>query len=867
VKDEKTRKESVVRPETGIDIVLYNDYLTLIMGRTKSKQLSPEKFLGSKVGTDRELADWPQMVEYFQKLADSSDRVQMDVLGETTEGNPFIRLVITSPDNLRNLEKIRQTQLRISNPTGMTAEEERRLLAEGRTIVLITCSIHSTEIAASQMSMELAYLLARKNTPEVKRILKNVVLLLVPSLNPDGHQIVVKWYKETLGTPYEGTGPPWMYHKYVGHDNNRDWFMFTQKETRLAVAEIHNKWHPQIVYDLHQMGSNGPRLYVPPFVDPIDPNVDPVLQSEIAFLGTSMQNELITEGKKGVISHCIYDAWTPARAYQHYHGGVRILSEAASVRIATPVEVRPQEMTGGRGYHPLKQRWYNPYPWTGGKWTLRDIVDYELSAALACLRNAARYRDFWLRGSLAIAKRALNPEGGPFAFVLPPKQKDLDTAAVLLNTLIFGDVQVHVAEEPFEAEGVKYPAGSYVIPFAHPYGRFAKTMLEIQEYPDLRDDPKQAPIRPYDVTAHTLPLIMHVEAHQTDEKFNAKLKPVDKVSVPAGKIFDEGKPFYAFTTDWNVSFKAVNQLLDEGADVFRIYDSLEVGDTTFLQGTFLVEGSKKALATVKSFSKSLGLSFYGIDEKPETVFKLKKPRVGIYKAWSSQADEGWTRFVLENFGFSFETLTPQDVRQGNLSSFDVLFFADYPRELIVHGMAAAARMGFGAMARYPTKYRVGIGRQGVNEVLKFLGSGGTIVTVNDACNFAIKDLSAPAVNVLEGKEPSEFYIPGSILRAVFDTTSPIAYGLDREEAIFFEGSPAFDVKLGENVAVYPETNPLLSGWILGEKLLLGKTALAELPMGEGTAILIGFSPLFRSQAHGTFKVLFNSLLYSAGEMP
>jgi len=836
------------------------------MGKTRSKQLSPEKFLGFKIGSDRKLADWPQMVEYFKKLADSSDRVQMDVLGETTEGNPFIRLIITSPENLKELEKLRQIQLKICNPVGVTAVEEKHLVAEGKTIVLITCSIHSSEIAASQMSMELAHLLATKNTPEVKRILKNVILLLVPSLNPDGHEIVVKWYKETLGTPFEGMGPPWMYHKYVGHDNNRDWFMFTQKETRLAVGEIHNKWHPQIVYDLHQMGGNGPRLYVPPYTDPIDPNVDPVLQSEIAFLGTSMQNELITEGKKGVISHCIYDAWTPARAYQHYHGGVRILSEAASVGIATPIEVKTSEMTGGRGYHPLKQRWYNPYPWTGGKWTLRDIVDYELSAAVACLRNAARYRDFWLRGSLEIAKRALNPEKGPYAFVFPPKQKDPDTAAVLLNTLIFGGVHVHVAEEPFEAEGVKYPAGTYVIPFAQPYGRFAKTMLEIQEYPDLRDDPTQAPIRPYDVTAHTLPLIMHVEAHQIDEKFNAKLKHIEKVSLPEGKVHGENKPFYVFTSEWNVSFKAMNRLIDEGAQVYRLYDSLEVGDKIFPQGTFLVEGSKKILASLKELSKSLALDFHGIDEKPENVFKINKPKVGIYKAWSSLADEGWTRFVFENFGFSFEILTPQDIRQGGLSRFDALVFADYPRELIVNGMAAAARMGFG-MARYPAKYRVGIGKQGVGEVLKFLGSGGTVVTVNDACNFAIKDLSAPAINVVEQKPPSEFYIPGSILRAIFDTTCPIAYGLDREEAIFFEGGPVFDVKLGESVAVYPETNSLLSGWILGEKLLVGKTALAELPMGEGTAILIGFSPLFRSQAHSTFKVLFNSLLYASGEIP
>ena len=821
--------------------------------------------MGFQVGADKQLADWPQMVEYFEKLAAQSNKIRVDVLGETTEGNKFIRAIITSPANLTNLEKLRQTQLRICDPAGLDEAEEEQLIATGRTVVMISCSIHSTEIAASQMSLELAYRLVSENTAEAKEILDNVILLLVPSLNPDGHEIVVKWYKESLDTAHEGTSPPWMYHKYVGHDNNRDWFMFTQKETRLAVGEIHNKWHPQIVYDLHQMGSGGPRLFVPPYVDPIDPNVDPILQSEISFLGTSMQNELMTQGKKGVISHCIYDAWTPARAYQHYHGGVRILSEAASVRIASPIDVKPSEMTGGRGYHPLKARWYNPNPWTGGHWTLRDIVEYELGAAMACLRNAARYRDFWLRGSLSIAKRALNPEKGPYAFVIPPKQKDLDTASALLNTLMFGDVRVHVAKKPFEADGVQYPEGTYVILYAQPFGRFAKTMLEVQEYPDLRDDPKEAPKRPYDVTAHTLPLMMHVEVHQIEDKFEAELEPVTELAARRGRILDEGRPFYILSSESNVSFKAVNQLLKQGVEVFRTYELLEIGDFTFPPGAFMVTGRKESLTAIRGLSESLSLDFHGITERPEIAFKVKAPRIGVYKAWSSLADEGWTRFVLENFDFSFEVLTPQDVRQGTLDErFDVIIFPDNPRDLIISGMSAAQRAGI-EVPHYPKKYVQGVGRQGVQEILRFLKQGGTIVLFNDACELAIKDLSAPAVNVVEGKAASEFYIPGSILRVLFDGNSPIAYGLDREEAVFFEASPVFEITEGESVGVYPETNPLLSGWALGEKLLTGKTALAEIPMGEGTAILIGFSPLFRSQAHGTFKVLFNSLLYAAGE--
>jgi hypothetical protein len=826
---------------------------------------TPEEFLGFKPGTDRKVADWPQIVEYFQKIADASNRVKVDVLGETTEGNPFIRAIVTSEGNMARLEEIRGNQMRICNPAGVTPEEEDRFVSEGKTIVLITCSIHSTEIGATLMSFELLHKLATEDSPEVGEVLENVVLLLVPSLNPDGHEIVVKWYRESLDTEYEGTGPPWMYHKYVGHDNNRDWFMFTQKETRLAVGEIHNKWHPQIVYDLHQMGSRGARLFVPPFTDPIEPNIDPVLQSQIAFLGTSMLNELVTEGKRGVWCSAGYDLWTPARHYQCYHGGVRILSEAASVMIASPIEVKREEVQSRRGISPLVQRWNNPLPWTGGSWTIGDIVDYEFSAAMALLRNAARYKDRWLRGSMEIYRRALDPRGGPYAWVLPPDQKDPDTTANLLNTLIFGAVEVTIAKEPFEAEGVRYPAGSHVVLHAQPYGRFAKTMLEIQEYPDLREDESQPPKRPYDVTAHTLPLIMHVEAHQIDEEFEAELEPVGEVAVPEGEIIGEGKPFYAFTPEWNVSFKAVNDLFEAGAEVLRACEPLEAEDARFPPGAFVVKGSPEAMASMKDSARKLGLSFYGLEEKPDFALKVRAPRVGMYRAWSSMADEGWTRFVLENFGFGFETLTPQDVRQGGLSErFDVLVFANYPRELILDGASALMRR-YGMDVKYPSKYLAGIGSQGVGEVLKFLGGGGTVVTVNDACGFAIKDLSAPAVNVLEGKPPSDFYIPGSILRALFDTTHPVGYGLSREEALFFLRSPAFDVREGEMVAVYPEANSLLSGWVLGEELLLGKTAVADVPMGNGRAVLIGVPPIFRSQTHGTFKVLFNSLLYAVAE--
>jgi len=826
-----------------------------------SNILKPEDYLGFKPGTDRKLADWSQIVEYFMKISQLSDRVKVDIIGNSTQENSFIRAIITSEKNLKNIEEIRKNQQKFWNPTILSEDEEKKIIENGKTIVLITCSIHSTEIAASQMSLKLLYHLASGDTKEIENILENVVLLLVPSLNPDGHQMVVEWYNEHLGTQYEGSSPPWMYHKYVGHDNNRDWFMLTQKENYLTVTEIHNKWHPHIVYDLHQMGSTGSRFFVPPYKDPIDPNIDPLLQSQSAFMGLSILNDLTTEGKKGVWVAQGFDLWTPARHYQCYHGGIRILSEAASVEIATPITVKKKDITSRSGPSPTEQRWNNPYPWTGGPWTLGDIVDYEFSAALAVIRNAARYKDKWLSGSLEVYKRAYDLDGAPYAYIVPTNQKDPSSMKILLNTLITGDVNIYTADQEFEADGIKYPSGSFIIPLAQAFGRYAKTLLEIQKYPDLRDSPDQSPKRPYDVTAHTMPLTMHVAAYEVREKIETPLEKVTRVELPVGKIIGSGK-YYAFTPEWNIAYKAANILLKENAELYRSSSPLDFGDVVLPAGLFISKADHK---TIERLAIEYGLNFYRVSTLPEIALKVNIPRIGIYRAWSSAADEGWTRFVLENYDFTFDTLTPQDIKQGHLSDkYDVILFPDYARSFIIEGMESPSNR-FTRKEKYPVKYRRGIGRQGIDEILKFVNSGGVVVTINGSCEFAIKDLSAPAINILETQPPTEFYIPGSILRVVFDETHPIGYGMSRDEAVLFRNSPAFNIKWGESIANYPEANPLLSGWILGDKHLYGQNAIADLPIGEGRVILIGFQPIFRSQTHGTFKVLFNSLYYAVEE--
>lgn len=819
---------------------------------------APEEHLGFRVGTDRKLADWPEIVEYFMKVGEASPRVKVEELGETTLGNPFLLATISSPENIENLEELRRIQLRLGNPVGLGEDEAAELIEKGKTVAMISCSIHSTEVGGSQMSMELLHRLATEDSPEVAEVLENVVFLLVPSLNPDGNRMVCEWYNKYLGTEYEGSGPPYVYHEYAGHDNNRDWYMFTLKETQLAIEHVHNRWHPQIVYDIHQMGSRGPRFYVPPFTDPYEPNIDPVLISGVNFMGMSMADALAREGKGGVATHWVFDAWTPARAYQHHHGGIRILSEAASVKIASPIEIEADEMETERGFDPKASRWNHPIPWKGGSWTLRDIIDYELTAAWACLQTAAKHRKRWLRGTLEMGRRALEPASGPYAFVIPLDQRDPGAVKELIWVLRMGDVEVHEAEEPFTADGVEYPAGSHVVRYAQAYGNFAKTLLERQVYPDLRESPDAPPKVPYDVTAHTVSLQLGVEVTRVDRAFEAKLKPVDMPALPKGEVYRRGKNFYAFSTAPNYAYKAVNKFLDAGYGVSRCMDPLELDDITLKPGAFIAESGKKL---VHELAEELGLDFYGLDEAPEDCYELAKPKVGVYRVHLPNADEGWLRMVLEEYGYTYVSLYPEEVRAGGLrEKVDVLVFPDMTRDIVMEGMKGHGRM---EAEMYEPVYRRGIEEIGNREVLRFLEQGGTVVTLNRACEYAVKELWAGAELATEGLDQKELYCPGSLLRVIVDDAHPLGYGFSREEALMYLHSPAFEVKDGCAVAWYPEADPLLSGWILGEKHLRGLAAVAECTAGDGSILLLGCMPHFRNQNRATFKLLFNSILYGA----
>ncbi|MCS6816838.1 MAG: M14 family metallopeptidase [Blastocatellia bacterium] len=814
---------------------------------------SPREYLGFDIGEDRRLASWPQIVEYFRRLDEASDRMSVVELGRSTEGRPFIMAIISAPSTLARLEEYRQIQKRLADPRGLSESDARALIERGKVVVLITCNIHSTEVASAQTAVEFAWRMVTEDSPRVREILENVILLLIPSLNPDGNQMVYEWYQRTLGTPYEGTSPPWLYHKYVGHDNNRDWYMFTQVETRLTVEKAHNAWHPQIVYDVHQMGALEARIFTPPWIDPIEPNIDPILVQGMNWLGMKMAADLTAEGKKGVVVNAIYDLWTPARCYQCYHGGLRILTESASVRIASPIEIPFERLRGGRGYDAQRPSWNFPEPWPGGIWRLRDIVDYQLSAFFSLLQTAARHRDHFLWNFYRVGKRAVERKEPPFAFIIPPEQRDPAAARKLIEVLRFGLVEVWRARAAFEADGRTFPAGSLIIPLAQPYGAFAKALLERQRYPDLREYPGGPPKRPYDVTAHTLPLLMGVNVVEITRPFSVPWEPVDRVEEPGGQIVGGKSPHgYVIRPEGHREIAALFDLLKRGGRVYRLVDA-----AAFPPGTAFIPAGQEAL--LEETARRFSISVQAVRERPRgAVLELRMPRVGLYRSYVPSMDEGWTRWVFDQFGIPYENVYDRDIRAGDLRRrFDAIILPDQPLRTILEGHRP------GTM---PEEYTGGIGEIGVANLRRFAEDGGSVIAFNQASEVILRGMQPQVRDVLAGVSEREFYGPGSILKAEFDPAHPVAFGMERETGIWFEEGPAFEVS-GSAIVIarYPAGDPLLSGWLLGGERLSGKAALVEVPIGRGRAILFGFRPQYRGQSYATFKTLFNAVLYAASE--
>ncbi len=831
---------------------------------------TPEAAFGFRMGADRELADWPSLQHYFEAVAAASDRVELVDAGPTTEGRRLIAAIVSSPANIARLEEIRANALRLGDPRTLDDNAASVIIERQPAIVAIGMSIHATEIGGTQAAPELLHTLATSQDPEITRALDAVILILFPSLNPDGHALTVDWYRKWKGTEFEGANMPWLYHKYAGHDINRDAFMMNLAENRSIANFLYRRWHPQVFLTMHQMGPRGARYFVPPVTDPIDRNYDPLVWRTMGLLGNAMAFALEQDGRSGVLQNALYDYFWPG--YEDSaplgHNTVTLLTEAASVRVASPIVVPADQLIGGRGFPDHQPSATFPNPWPGGYWTLRNIVDYNLSAARGLIGGAARYREDLVRNFHRMAKRQvdLGMKGGPFAFIIPPDQFDGHAARKLEQLLIDGAVEVQRTLEPFRIADTVYPQGADIILMAQPNRAYAKTLLEVQQYP-VRRVAGAVIDRPYDVTGWTLPLQMNVRVDSIDQYFEPPpATRLDRASIAPSKVWgDLRRPsFYVIDGRGNGASIAINRLLKTGARVSFLTSAMPILGYTYQPGAIMVADAKGVREHVEAIARDLGLRATASGGRaPADARALGRPRVGLYKSWVENIDEGWTRWLLEQYEFEFETITDADLKRGGLRPrFDAIVMPD---------QSAARIMAGNLPGTMPPEYAGGIGSDGAEMLRQFVIAGGSLVTLDSASELAISLLGAPLTEATRGMTPEQFSCPGTIVRLELDN-DPLTFGMPRETSGFCSFSTAFDVAARSPassdpattstvriVARYAKSNVVASGWLEGERAIAGKGAMAEVKAGQGRAIVFGFRPQHRAQSHATFRLLFNAI--------
>lgn len=818
--------------------------------QTPASITSPESFLGFTPGDDYRLADAGTILAYFRLLDRQSPRLQLQRLGQSTQGRTFWMAVISSPENLDRQEELIRMQAQLADPRGLDNAQATRLMRDARSVVCISCSIHPVEIGPAQMSMNLAYRLVSEKSEEIMTILDNVVLLLVPTHNPDGLDAVVEWYKKYRDTPFAGGPVPFLDHPYCGHDINRDWVHLTQKETRLTVEKLFNVWRPHVHFDLHQMGYTGPRMFLPPYKDPHDEAIPAQLQAQASALGMAIGAGMTAEALPGVAHNIYFDAFAPSRAYLFYHGGIRLLGEIASARLATPLAITPGELKGDEDFEPRQRSWRQPLPWTGGTWRLGNVVEYAQSATLALLRLAARDREEWHRIRWQVQSEAVREGDDREVFILPPRQFDPLALHELLTLLQLGQVEFYQAREKVTVDGTLHPEGSYLVPAAQPNGAWARTLLQTRLFIPSTDRLEQ----PYDVSSYNLAQALGVKVIEGRGELYGKIEKVNKLKPPSGGVNDAAERG-GFFLDYRsqAANKVVNRLLAANIPVYWLKETQRTTREVWPPGSCWVVTDSVQL--LRDLAQIYNVTFVaGRLRAPQPAWKLKTPRIGLYTSYLAEVDEGWTRFVLEMNDFKFDRLINPTLQRGDLRrQYDVIILPSQSLGDLMEGAPAG---------RLPDLFNGGIGAAGSAELRRFVESGGTLIAIDKACALPLQwDL--PVRDVTAALGPQELFVPGAFLRATFQAGHPLGYGMPTDVSLFFHASPAFVVESGEAVLIYPNERLLQDGHARGEGLLTGRAALAWVARGAGHVELIGFRPQFRAQTRSTFKALFNGLYLSA----
>lgn len=851
-----------------------------LQAQTSDQLNSPEKHFGFKPGSDRMLFNYEELIVYLQLLDEASPKLKMVNIGTSPNGKPMYIAFISSAKNIGNLDRLKAINKALAKDPNLSEQEVNVMVEEGKVFLLGTLSMHSTEVGPAQAAPLIAHELITSTDKDVTAWLDEVVYMMVPNHNPDGMDMIVENYLKYKGTKYEGSSMPGVYHKYVGHDNNRDFVILTQEDTK-AIAGIYNlDWFPQVMVEKHQMGSTGVRYFVAPPHDPIAQNVDAGLWNWINIFGTNATKDMTKDGLKGVAQSYIFDDyWPGATETCIWKNVIGLLTEAASVKTATPIYIEPNELrVGGKGLSEYKKSINFLDPWPGGWWRLGDIVDYEISSTKSFIQTSYLHNKAILkfRNDMAKSEVMKGKTEAPFFYVMPKNQRDQSELVELVRLMNEHGIDVFELTEKAQIGFHTYQVGDIVIPMAQAFRPFIKEVMEKQVFPVRHYTPGGEVIRPYDIASWSLPLHRNVKAYEINDGYvdlSGKLKAV-KGDYTLNESVADNYNSILFSVNNNESFKVVFAAMAQGLKVERLEEAAKVNNKNYPKGSFLLKKSKKVTELLSDLNVAPAYLASKLDVKTTTI---DNPRIALVETNMHDMDAGWTRYIFDEYKLAYTVLKPDQVAAAKLSdNFDIIVFPNNNKSILMSGKRKG-RDGTYSPSSYPPEYAKGLDKDGMNEIMSFVDNGGIVIawgkstalfegTLKIKRDKETEDFALPFRNVGSNLQKAGLYCPGSLVKIKLKQDHPLTMGLPKEIGVFYRGNPVFSTSVPRfdmdrrAIATLPEKDILMSGYIEKEELLSNKTVMVWLKKGKGQFVMYGFNPQFRASSQGSFKLLFNALL-------
>lgn len=841
---------------------------------------TPESFFGFQPGADQKLIGYDKMMDYLRLLEQQSEMILIRETGVTELGRPMYLVFISSAANLQNLDRLKAINRRLALEPDIPAGERQQLIREGKTFLLETMSMHANETGPAQAVPLTAYNLLAGIEPDLTAFLDEMVLMIVPSHNPDGLDMIADHYNKYLGTPYEGSSHPGVYHKYVGHNINRDFITLSMKENQ-AISDIYSQeWFPHVLIEKHQMGMTGVRYFVPPNHDPIAENIDETLWNWSWVFGSNMSRDMTAEGLTGISQQYIFDNYWPGSTETSlWKNVISLLTEAASVQLATPVFIEPNELqVGGKGLSDYKKSINMPVPWPGGWWRLGDIVQYEVESTYSLIRTCARQREEILtsRNDLVRKEVERGRTEAPFYYILPAAQHDPGELVALLQLLGRHGVGLYRLDRDATVEGRAFKSGDYVIPMAQPIRPFIKEVMESQEYPVRRYTPGGEIIEPYDITSWSLPLhrgITSWEITRKQEGLDALLSPVLPADILPENPAITGE-YLILSANSNESYGLAFRAMAKGMEVLRSKESAVAGEREIPAGSFLIRITNRNREDIQGMLDGMVTTPAFTATQPEGFTRLSLPRIALVETWLHDMDAGWARYLFDTYGIPYTVVRPYEMKDLDLKAkFDVILFADSGKDQLMQGTSQRGEQYH--IPFYPRDYVRGMGKEGWQNVLGFIQEGGKVLSWGSSVDLFTglmepkepqESFRFPLSNAAQGLERQGLMIPGSLLQIRLLQGHPLTFGMPETIGVFHRSNvilqttvPTFDMDR-RVIGSFPEDDILLSGYAEKVELLEKAPAMVWLKKGQGQVVLYSFTPNFRGSTPVANKLIFNALL-------